>query len=89
MSPTSLAPSKMLEEMPLFFLGNSDTKIRLKESKSIDTHGVICETTKLATSDFGICNFEVDVSQFFGSFSLKPTNLTDDIKCSQLVQTGF
>ena len=65
------------------------SEIQLKESKSFDIHGVICETTKLATSDFGICDFELDLSQWFGSFSLKPTNLTDDIKCSQLVQTGF
>ena len=44
------------------------------------------------TSDFGICDFVADQGyQYagYGSFSFKPTNLSDDVKCTQLVQTGF
>ena len=55
----------------------------------MDIHGVICETTKLATSDFGICDFEEPKAGEYGSFSFKGTNSSDAIKCSQLVQTGF
>ena len=43
----------------------------------------------MATSDFGICDFVADESGEYGSFSFKPTNLSDDVKCSQLVKTGF
>ena len=63
--------------------------IHSKESKSTDSHGVICETTKMAISDFGICDFTVDEFGGYGSFSFKPTNSSDEIKCSQLVQAGF
>ena len=52
-------------------------------------HGVICETTKLATSDFSACDFETDRDGEYGSFSFKPTNSTEKIKCSKFVQTGF
>ena len=68
-------------------------KIHWKESEPKDIHGVICETTKLATSDFGICEFDRQIDDLFGgiygSFSLKGTNSSEEIKCSQLVQTGF
>ena len=73
---------------PSFIIG----KIHWWESKATDIHGVICETTKLATSDFGICNFKRSGDYFdgeYGSFRFKPTNSSDEIKCSQLVQTGF
>ena len=64
--------------------------IHSQESKSTDSHGVICETTKMAISDFGICDFEEPYgSDESGSFSFKPTNSSDEIKCSQLVQAGF
>ena len=61
--------------------------IHSKESKSTDSHGVICETTKMATPDIGICYFFSDGEH--GSFGFKPTNSSDEIKCSQLVQAGF
>ena len=63
--------------------------IHSKESKSTDSHGVICETTKMAISGFGICDFVADEWSEYGSFSFKPTNSSDEIKCSQLVQAGF
>ena len=47
----------------------------------------------MATSDFSTCDFEnyrdIQFFQFYGSFSFKPTNLSYEIKCSKLVQTGF
>ena len=70
-------------------------KIHCKESKPTDIHGVTCESKKLATSDFGLCDFEdwrYDVSKRmynYGSFSLISTNLSNDVKCSRLVQAGF
>ena len=70
---------------PSFIIG----KIHWWESKPTDIHGVICETTKLATSDFGICDFETDQLGHYGLFSLKPTNSSDEIKCSKIVQAGF
>ena len=64
--------------------------IHSKESKPTDSHGVICETTKMATSDFGICDFQrADYTFSGGSFSFKPTNSSDEIKCSEVVQAGF
>ena len=66
-------------------------KIQSQESKSSDIHGVICETTKLATSDFGtggICDFE-SYWDVYGSFSFKQTHSSDEIKCSQLIQAGI
>ena len=62
-------------------------KIHWQESEPTDIHGVICETTKVATSDFGICDYEAD--SWHGSFSFKGTNSSDEIQCSQLVKTGF
>ena len=52
-------------------------------------HGVICETTRLATSDFDFCDFETSYLGDYGSFSFKPINSSDQIKCSKFVQTGF
>ena len=47
----------------------------------------------MATSDFSTCDFknyrDIQFFQFYGSFSFKPTNLSYEIKCSKLVQTGF
>ena len=63
--------------------------IHLKESKSTDIHGVTCETTKMSTSDFSKCDFEQDEGGQYGSFSFKPINSSDDVQCSQLLQTGF
>ena len=71
---------------------NISEKIHWWESESTDIHGVICETTKLATSDFGICDFVADENtswSTYGSFSFKPTNSSDEVKCSHVVQTGF
>ena len=64
--------------------------IHLKESKSTDIHGVICETTKLATSKFETCDFETSGWWGeYGLFSFKPTNSSDKIKCSKLFKTGL
>ena len=57
-------------------------------------HGVICETTKLATSGFGFCDFVVHneghhMGYQYGSFSFNGKKSSGAIKCSQLVQTGF
>ena len=66
-------------------------QIHSKESKSADIHGVICETTKLAsnlTSNF--CNFKVHGGlKQHGTFSFMPTNMSEEVKCFQLVQTRF
>ena len=51
----------------------------------------------MASSDLDICDFKEygdyrfgkDSSYPQGSFSFKPTNLSDEIKCSKLAQTGF
>ena len=63
--------------------------IHSQESKSTDSHGLICETPKMSISDFGICDFTADEYGQYGSFSFKPTNSSEKIKCSKLVQTGF
>ena len=52
-------------------------------------HGVICETTKLAISDSGYCDFKTGEYDSSGSVSFKPINSSDQIKCSKLLQTGF
>ena len=71
-------------------------KIHSKKSQSTDIHGVICETKKLATSDFSVCDFEYSTDTdyennivYYGSFSFKPTDLSYEVKCSKLIQTGF
>ena len=65
-------------------------KIHCKESKPTDIHGVTCESKKLTTSDFGLCDFKNWRSDSRkGWFKFKPTNLIDEVKCSQLVQAGF
>lgn len=49
----------------------------------------------MATADFSFCDFKTNDSgvygygSFSGSFSFIPTNSSDEIKCSKLVQTGF
>ena len=57
-------------------------------------HGVICETTKYATSTAGICDFVdffTDISTGLGSFRFNPNqfNTKSEIKCLQQVKSGF
>ena len=68
-------------------------RIQWKDSKASDMHGVICETTKHATSTVGICEF-VDVfgiADAPGSFRFNSdeSNKNTDIKCFQQVKPGF
>ena len=68
-------------------------RIQWKDSKASDIHGVICETTKHATSTVGICEF-VDVwGNVYtpGSFRFNSdeSNKNTDIKCFQQVKPGF
>ena len=47
------------------------------------------DTVLLASvGSFRACDFETDGDQY-GSFSFKPTNSSEKIKCSKFVQTGF
>ena len=62
-------------------------EIRRSENQPTDLHGVNCETSKIATSTAGICDFDI----LTGSFSFKPkeTQLESEVKCFQPFKPGF
>ena len=63
-----------------------------KDSKASDIHGVICETTKHATSTVGTCKFDFPHGYpTYGSFSFKrnESDKESKIKCFQQVKPGF
>ena len=75
-------------------MGWSENILRL-ESKASDIHGVICETTKHATSTGGICEFKnvfsYGSSDQSGWLRFKPNefNTESEIKCFKQVKPGF
>ena len=68
--------------------------IQGKDSKSSDIHGVVCETTKYATSTIGDCEFIDVLSEYSndpGSFRFKPkkSDKNTEIQCFQQVKPGI
>lgn len=67
-------------------------RIQRKDSKASDIHGVICETTKHATSTVGTCKFDFPYgSPTYGTFSFKRNESEKEskIKCFQQVKPGL